>query len=138
MNLYSIVELSIRDSGKQAIDMVMVFKSGQMGPSMKDTGKTIKHTEKESSGILMEMYLTGNGVMTKLMGTEFIHMLMEQSTKENGKMTYNVEEGWKFGLMDLNMKECTKTDRNMVKENIFGLIIPVMKGTGLKIKFVEE
>ena len=37
------------DSGRETKDMAMEFKSGLMGPSMKDIGKTIRLMEKEYS-----------------------------------------------------------------------------------------
>ena len=47
----------------------MEFKLGLMEPVMKGTGKTIKLMVKESSGMLMEMFLKENGLKTKLMVT---------------------------------------------------------------------
>jgi hypothetical protein len=76
--------------GKTIQDMGMEHRYGQMEQSMKVNGRMIKHMVKESSGILMVIYLKENGSLTRLMAMEFILIRMEQSMKESGKMTFNM------------------------------------------------
>lgn len=43
-------------------------RCGQMVLNMKESGETTKQMEKESFGMLMEMFMKENGLMIKLMG----------------------------------------------------------------------
>lgn len=52
--------------------MVMEFKFGLTEQGMKDTGNKIKLVEKESFGMLMEMFLKVSGKMIKQMDMESI------------------------------------------------------------------
>lgn len=44
-----------------------MFKFGQMEPDMKESGEIIKQTDKESFGMLMEIFTKDNGRMIKQM-----------------------------------------------------------------------
>jgi len=44
------------------------LKYGQMVPSMRENGETIKQMERVNFGMLMEMYTKVNGKMIKLTG----------------------------------------------------------------------
>jgi hypothetical protein len=61
MSLCLRIKLDIRDNGKVTLDMVSVFKFGQMGQNMKDTGKITRHMDKELSGMYMETNMTVTG-----------------------------------------------------------------------------
>ena len=54
-------------NGLVDLEMVMVFKSGLMVLSMKDSGKIIELTEKESSFILMVIFMMETGSTIKQM-----------------------------------------------------------------------
>ena len=69
--------------------------------------------EKEDSSTLMVMSMMANGSMIKLMGLEFIAILMEQNMKVTGKRTNNTETVLKLGLMVQNMKDNMSKVKNM-------------------------
>ena len=54
--------------------MVMVFKFGQMVLGMRVIGSLTRLVERESFGMLMEMFLKVNGKTTKRMVTEYIYI----------------------------------------------------------------
>ena len=73
--------------------MDQVCKYGQMVLAMKVSGVTIKQMAKESSGMLMEIFMKENGRMTRLTAMEHTYTLMEQSTKDSGKMICKMDMG---------------------------------------------
>ena len=87
--------------------MVTEFKSGQMVPSMKESGETTKPTVSGNSGMLTVMYTKANGKMTKQMAKERIFMLMEPNMQANGRMIYKMAMESRVGQTDLSMKEFT-------------------------------
>lgn len=70
-SLFLIMEQFTKASGKMETDKDLEFKYGQMELNMKDTGKTTRHLEEESFGMLMETYMMENGMKIKLMGMGF-------------------------------------------------------------------
>jgi len=118
--------------------MGMACRFGLMGRSTKGTGEIIKHMEKASFGMQMEMSSMENGRKIKRMVMEYIYMLTEPSTKVTGLMTYNMERGLKCGLMGHSMKGNTKMGRSMEWASMCGLITPGMRVNGSKTKFLEE
>lgn len=133
MVLYTMV------SGLELINMVMVFKDGQTEHAMKVCGKIPKLVEKESFGILMEIFLKENGLMIKQMASEFILIQMVQVTQDFGKMTYRMEKEKNIGLMEVNTLEIIRWEKNMVRVNIGGLMEVLMMEHGLitKLRVLE-
>lgn len=92
MNMCLRMELFTGVSGRMKTDMDMVFKFGQMGQSMKASGKITKHMERVNFGMRMVMFLTANGKMIRRTGTEFTLMLTVRNMKASGLMIYNTEK----------------------------------------------
>ena len=72
---------------------------------MKVSGNIVKLLVKADLFMLMEMFMTEIGKMIKLMGLEYIHILMEQGMKANGRKINNMEKVLKRGTMELLIKE---------------------------------
>ena len=72
---------------------------------MKVSGNIVKLLVKADLFMLMGMFMTEIGKMIKLMGLEYIHILMEQGMKANGRKTNNMEKVLKRGTMELLIKE---------------------------------
>ncbi len=68
--------------------MVLASKYGQMEPSMKEPGSTIKPMAKENSGMLTAMSTMVSGKKIKPMAMEYISTLTVQNMKATGKMIY--------------------------------------------------
>ena len=64
---------------------------------MKDSGKTIKPTEKEDSYMLTVMYTMGSGSMIKLMDLVSIAILMVLNTRVTGRKINNTVMDYKPG-----------------------------------------
>lgn len=62
------------DSGKVDSGMVMENRYGQMELSMLDNGGRTKLMDREDLCMWMETFMMASGLMTKLMGQEFISM----------------------------------------------------------------
>ena len=107
-------------NGKAINDTVMEFRYGRTVPDMKVSGRGTRLMVKGNSGMLMVMFLTGNGKTIKLMGMVFIHILMELNMKGIGKMICNMDMVLRRGKMGLGMKGIIKMEENMVKELMFG------------------
>lgn len=60
-HILSKLELHMMVNGLEASEMAMVYKNGQMVPNMKDNGRIIEHTVKESSFTSMEISMMENG-----------------------------------------------------------------------------
>ena len=73
------MEQSIRDSGEDQAEKVMEFKYGQMEPSILVFGKKIKLMVKDSSFMLMEMFMKVIGLMTRLKEEDFTNIWTEQN-----------------------------------------------------------
>ena len=86
---YLKMEQDIKDSGMDRPDMATEFKSGQMEPSMKGTGRIIKHTASEHFGMFMVINMKANGREIKHTGKGNTPIVMVQLTKANGKTTSN-------------------------------------------------
>ena len=104
------MEQYTKDSGEETTEKDLACKFGQMVPSTMGIGRTTKLMEGECSGMLMEMFLMGNGKKIKLMGTEYTHMLTGRSTKVIGRMISNMELVLNHGLMVQNMMENIKKE----------------------------
>lgn len=71
---------------------------------MKESGVIIKQMEKESSGMLMEIFTKDNGRMIKQMDLEFTHIRMERDMKDIGLTIYNMVRELKLGVMEVNIR----------------------------------
>lgn len=74
MNINLRTALYIKANGKVMLDMVLVYKYGQMVLVMKGIGRIIKHTGQENSGMLMVMCLMESGEMTRQMAMVYTLM----------------------------------------------------------------
>ena len=122
-------------SGLEICGTVTVYRSGPMVLSMKVAGDGIKQMEKGSFGMLMVMFLMGNGKRTKLMALVLILMSMGLGMRVSGSMTYNMDKDVKYGRLGAVTKELMLRDRSMVEANISGKTIAAMRvnGTGTKL-----
>ena len=75
--------------------------------------------------------------MTKQTDGEYINIQMVHNMKDNGRMINRMEKAMKYGQMALSMKERIVKGRNMVLENINGMMAQRMKVIGQKIKLVD-
>ena len=66
--------LYIKANGRAKLDMVLVYKYGQMGPVTRGIGRITKPTAPESFGMWMVTYLMESGEMTRPMVMVYIHM----------------------------------------------------------------
>jgi hypothetical protein len=106
-NTYLKMELCSKANGRAHIGMAMGFRYGLMELNMKDSGKTIKHMEKESFGMRTGMFSMVSGKRIRLMAMAFTLMLMAQSTKVIGSRIYSMGKESSSGLMAPSMTACT-------------------------------
>jgi hypothetical protein len=104
MNLFLKMVLFTKVILKMEYDMALALKYGPMVQNMKVNGVLTKLTEKENSGMLMEMFTTDYGKMIKQMDMASMFMLTEQNMKGTGEMIYKMEMGLNPGVMEANMK----------------------------------
>lgn len=116
----------------------MVFKSGQMEQSMKDTGKTTKQTVKESFSIRMVIFLKDNGNETWCMDMVSTTTSLGHSTKDSGSMTCNMVSEMKYGQITLNTLGFIIKVRNRGKASINGKTVLNIMATGLRIRFMDK
>lgn len=114
--------------------MVLVFKFGLMGQSMKVFGKMGKQMERESLYMLTEIFMMENGKMIKLADTDYTSITMELAMKAGGSTTISMDLVFKPGSMEVNTKEATKKERNTDKENMSGEIPAITKAVGKTIR----
>ena len=124
-------------SGLEICGTVTVYRSGPMVLSMKVAGDGIKQMEKGSFGMLMVMFLMGNGKRTKLMASVLILMLMGLGMRVSGSMTYNMDKDVKYGRLGAVTKELMLRDRSMAAENTYGKTIAAMRANGTGTKLVD-
>ena len=119
-------------NGLEILDTVSVYKSGLMVLSMKAVGDGIKPMEKESSGMLMAMFLMENGRKIKLTVLVLILMSMVLNMKVSGSTTYNTDKVERFGKLAAVTKELIWKDRSTAVGNTSGKTIAAMmvNGTG--------
>lgn len=94
---------------------------------MKECGIKIKPAAKEDLFIQMEMFITVNGNLIKLMVMEYICILMEHNTKGCGLKINNMDSDVKNGLMEQNMKDNTIWGKNMETEHLVGQMVQAIK-----------
>ena len=58
---------------------------------------------------------------------------MEHATKDTGSKIFNMDLVKKSGLMEASTKETMYLERNMERERIHGLMVPLMMETGTRI-----
>lgn len=90
--------------------MVQAFKFGQMALSTKENGVSIKPTEVESSGTLMETFTKDSGRTIKQTAMVSTCMSTVQSTKVTGRTISKMETVLRAGQMDRNIKVGTKKE----------------------------
>lgn len=121
-------------SGSADSEMDKVFRSGQMVPATKASGKTIEHTVKVNSCILMEMFMMANGSTIRQMAMECTIILMELSMKGTGEMIFSMVKAKSHGQMDLSTRDSTLVERNTELVFIAGTMEVNIRETGLKIR----
>jgi hypothetical protein len=77
----------------------------------------IRLTDLENYTMLMEIYMKGIGMRTKLMVKVHIRMLMELDTRVTGEMINSMDLELKHGLMGPYMRANTMRERKMEREN---------------------
>jgi hypothetical protein len=80
-------------NGKEALEMDLVSKHGQMVLNMSVNGEIIELMERANSFMLMVMFMKDSGQMIKLMVLVLIVMSMERCMKVSGRTIYNMEKG---------------------------------------------
>ena len=114
--------------------MDMVLKNGRMGLNTLVNGNLTRPVVRVNSGMLMETYLKGNGLMIKQMASEYILIKMVLNMKDHGRMIYNMAMARNLGLMAQSMKENILKVKNMDKGIISGMMDQNMMGNGQIIK----
>ena len=97
-------------------------KYGLTEACMKDTGRIIKHVDKDNKSTLTVIFILAYGMMTKLMGKEDIFILTEPNTMDNGSKINNKVTESKNGSMVQNIQENTLTARKTEKVSSHGLM----------------
>eukprot|EP00351_Strombidinopsis_sp_SopsisLIS2011_P000962 CAMPEP_0116885448 /NCGR_PEP_ID=MMETSP0463-20121206/18796_1 /TAXON_ID=181622 /ORGANISM="Strombidinopsis sp, Strain SopsisLIS2011" /LENGTH=113 /DNA_ID=CAMNT_0004543875 /DNA_START=399 /DNA_END=740 /DNA_ORIENTATION=+ len=106
--------------GSTRREMDTVSKSGQMAPSIQETGKMIKCMDMARSNTATEMFMKEMYKREKLMDTEKLHMLMAVIMKETGIMIPNMAKDYTRTLMGLYTKVAMTTINEQAME--FSLI----------------
>ena len=92
-------------------------RSGLMDPSMKASGAVERPMDKVNFITLMEISTKVNGLMTKQMAGEHIHMQTVPNMLEVGKMINNMDTDWRLGPMAPFMRDSTSRARKMARED---------------------
>ena len=74
----------------------------------------------------MEMFMMVIGLKTKLMVSEYINILMQQSMKDNGKKINSTVMDLKHGLMVLVIKVNMSKEKSMEKVISYGLMEAIL------------
>ena len=93
--------------------MDMVCKSGRMAPNTKETGCSIRHVAKVSSGMLMETFSRANGMMTRQTDTESTSIRTVLDMKVSGRTISNTATVKKYGPITHNMRAFTTRVKSM-------------------------
>ena len=106
----------MRESGTHQLtsDMDVAIKFGLMGPSMKDTGKTIKLMVEVDLFMPMAISMMATGRTIRLTDLDNTLTLMELNTKVTGWTISNTAKAKNTGQMVLNTKETINLERKMV------------------------
>lgn len=130
---YFLLVSNMKESGLIELNMVMEFKFGQMGLSMKVSGLKAKQQEKVDLCIQMEIFMKASGRMINLMDLVFITIVMVQGIKVIGKMICNMVKESKYGQKAVHMRVHIIKEKNMVKGYIDGQMDQSMMDNGLII-----
>ena len=84
-----------------------------MVPNTKETGCSIKHVAKESSGMLMETFSRVNGMTTRQMGMVSTSIRTELDMRVRGRMISNTDTVRKYGPITHNMRAFTMRVKSM-------------------------
>ena len=121
---YLITELSTMANGQEVVlEKEEECKFGKMVANILVIGKMIKQTEKVDSYMLMEMFMTVNGIMIKLKGVELINIPMVLSILVIGRKIDKMVMELKLGQIMLNMKETTNSAKNTELELLSGPMV---------------
>ena len=121
-------------NGLEGSEMASEYNSGLMVPDMRDYGKIIELMEKASSLILMETFMMVNGSTTRLMGMEFITILMELCMRVDGETIFSMERAKNHGLINLYTRGSIWQERSMEQVSIAGTTALSIMENGTKIK----
>lgn len=91
-----------------------------MVQNMRANGLLIKQKERVHFGMQRETFMTVNLRMTKLMATEFTHMLMAQDMRVIGRMICKKDKAVRSGVIMLDIQETIRKGRNMAMVCITG------------------
>jgi hypothetical protein len=123
-----------QESGRADSEMVLVNKCGLTGQSTSASGETTELMEKESSFMLMEIFMKDSGLTIRLMVQELISMLTAPCMRVNGKMTFNTAKVSKLGLTNQDMKVTTHSVVNTESALINGTTSRGTREIGVKTK----
>jgi hypothetical protein len=123
-----------KDSGVAITNMGMEFRNGLMERGMKECGQIVRHVERESFGMLMEIFLKESGMMIRQMGLEFTNIQTEQVTQATGKMTYSMAKARSFGPTGVSISETIKWGEKMARVNTGGQTEALIMDRGWTIK----
>jgi len=122
------------ENGLVASEMDTEFKSGQMVHNMKDNGRIIELTVKESLCILTETFTMANGSTIRRMGMESITISTEPCMRDTGVTTSSTEKEKNLGPMDLFTKVSTWLERSTEWAFIAGTTAASTQENGTKTK----
>lgn len=105
--------------------------AGQMAQSMKDSGSIIKPKDRENSLTPMETIMRENGLMIRLMATEYTYIAkQEHATKDIGKMICSMALEFRSTAMAINTKECSSKAEGAEKAPITTRLDKFIKAVG--------
>jgi len=94
--------------------------------------------EEENSITLMEMSMMVTGKTIRPMDMVFIFMLTAPSMRESGETISNMVMVLSSGSMEVNTKGNTITQRNMVSDSTYGLMVTNTLANGPIMLFTEK
>jgi hypothetical protein len=119
----------------QKQEKVEVFRSGLMGPVMKDSGKTTRQMGEGDLSTQMEMFTRASGRMTRPTARVSTLTWMEADTRVTGLKTNSMGLVWRSGPMVLSMRDITLMGRSREKASSHGLMGVHSAETSLTITF---
>lgn len=160
VHLHMSTETATSGTGCMIKQMALENTLIKMELLMKDNGKTIFRTEKESNDGLTDQFMKDftqkernmeweatngttaqntrvNGTIIKFLELEFTNGLMDENIKENGSTTTWKALGITFGMMVVPFKDSIKMIRSTVTESIDGLTAENTQETGLEVNNMD-
>lgn len=121
-------------SGLEDSETVLVFKSGQMVPNMRDSGKTIELMARENLRTSMVTFMMESGSTIKLMDMVSITISMVLNMKASGEMIFSTVRAKKAGLMAPYTTVTTWPVRNTEWASTAGTMAQNMTVSGMRTR----